>query len=186
MRVLVIDNYDSFTYNLVQYLGELGVEPVVARNDRLAPAEGAALKPDRLVISPGPGVPEDAGYSVEFVKTLGTEIPTLGVCLGHQAIAVAFGGRIARAPEPRHGKTSQIAHDGEGVLAGLPDPFTATRYHSLAVTEVPPILHVTAHSEDGVIQGVRHTDLPIEGVQFHPESIMTEVGRDLLANFVSD
>jgi anthranilate synthase component 2 len=170
------------------------VEPVVARNDKLTPAEGAALKPDRLVISPGPGVPEDAGYSVEFVKTLGTEIPTLGVCLGHQAIAVAFGGRIARAPEPRHGKTSQIAHDGEGVLAGLPDPFTATRYHdpftatryhSLAVTEVPPILNVTAHSEDGVIQGVRHTDLPIEGVQFHPESIMTEVGRDLLENFVS-
>ena len=186
MRVLVIDNYDSFTYNLVQYLGELGVEPVVARNDKLTPSEGAALKPDRLVISPGPGVPEEAGYSVEFVRTLGTEIPTLGVCLGHQAIAVAFGGRIARAPEPRHGKTSQIAHDGEGVLAGLPDPFTATRYHSLAVTEVPPTLDVTAHSEDGVIQGLRHTDLPIEGVQFHPESIMTEVGRDLLANFVSE
>ncbi|GMQ84604.1 MAG: aminodeoxychorismate/anthranilate synthase component II [Acidimicrobiia bacterium] len=184
MRVLVIDNYDSFTYNLVQYLGELGVEPVVARNDKLTPVQGAAMKPDRLVISPGPGVPEDAGYSVEFVRTLGTEIPTLGVCLGHQAIAVAFGGRIARAPEPRHGKTSRVSHDGEGVFAGLPDPFTATRYHSLAVTEVPPVLEVTARSEDGVIQGVRHTELPIEGVQFHPESIMTEVGKDLLANFV--
>ena len=184
MRVLVIDNYDSFTYNLVQYLGELGVEPVVARNDKLTPAQGAALQPDRLVISPGPGVPQDAGHSVDFAKTLGTEIPTLGVCLGHQAIVVAFGGTIGRAPQPRHGKTSQISHDGKGLLSGLPDPFVATRYHSLAVTEMPAVLEVTAHSEDGVIQGVRHTELPIEGVQFHPESIMTDVGKDLLANFV--
>jgi anthranilate synthase component 2 len=186
MRILVIDNYDSFTYNLVQYLGELGVEPVVARNDKLTPAEGAALQPDRLVISPGPGVPQDAGYSVDFIRTLGTEIPTLGVCLGHQAIVVAFGGTIGRAPEPRHGKTSEMSHDGKGLLTGLPNPFVATRYHSLAATEVPAVLEVTAHSEDGVIQGVRHTDLPIEGVQFHPESIMTDAGKDLLANFVSE
>jgi anthranilate synthase component 2 len=186
MRILVIDNYDSFTYNLVQYLGELGVEPVVARNDKLTPAEGAALQPDRLVISPGPGVPQDAGYAVEFIRTLGTEIPTLGVCLGHQAIVVAFGGTIGRAPEPRHGKTSEMSHDGKGLLTGLPNPFVATRYHSLAATEVPAVLEVTAHSEDGVIQGVRHTDLPIEGVQFHPESIMTDAGKDLLANFVSE
>jgi len=184
VRVLVIDNYDSFTYNLVQYLGELGVEPIVARNDKLTPAEGAALRPDRLVISPGPGVPKDAGHSVEFVRTLGAEVPTLGVCLGHQAIVVAFGGSIGRAPEPRHGKTSRISHDGKGVLTGLPDPFTATRYHSLAAFEVPSVLEVSARSEDGVIQGVRHTELPIEGVQFHPESIMTEVGKDLLANFI--
>ncbi len=186
MRILVIDNYDSFTYNLVQYLGELGVEPVVARNDKLTPAEGAALQPDRLVISPGPGVPQDAGYSVDFIRTLGTEIPTLGVCLGHQAIVVAFGGTIGRAPEPRHGKTSEMSHDGKGLLTGLPNPFVATRYHSLAATEVPAVLEVTAHSEDGVIQGVRHTDLPIEGVQFHPESIMTDAGKDLLANFVGE
>ena len=186
MRILVIDNYDSFTYNLVQYLGELGVEPVVARNDKLTPAEGAALQPDRLVISPGPGVPQDAGYSVDFIRTLGTEIPTLGVCLGHQAIVVAFGGTIGRAPEPRHGKTSEMSHDGKGLLTGLPNPFVATRYHSLAATQVPAVLEVTAHSEDGVIQGVRHTDLPIEGVQFHPESIMTDAGKDLLANFVSE
>jgi len=186
MKVLVIDNYDSFTYNLVQYLGELGVEPMVARNDRLTPAEGAALRPDRLVISPGPGVPEDAGHSVEFVTTLGTEIPTLGVCLGHQAIVVAFGGVIGRAPEPRHGKTSEMSHDGKGLLAGLPDPFVATRYHSLAATEVPDVLEVSARSEDGVIQGVRHTELPIEGVQFHPESIMTVSGKDLLRNFIGE
>ena len=182
----MIDNYDSFTYNLVQYLGELGVEPVVARNDKLTPAQGAALQPDRLVISPGPGVPQDAGYSVDFIRTLGTEIPTLGVCLGHQAIVVAFGGTIGRAPEPRHGKTSEMSHDGRGLLTGLPNPFVATRYHSLAATEVPAVLEVTAHSEDGVIQGVRHIDLPIEGVQFHPESIMTDAGKDLLANFVSE
>ena len=185
MKVLVIDNYDSFTYNLVQYLGELGVDPIVARNDQITPLEGSALKPDRLVISPGPGIPEDAGHSVEFVQTLGTEIPTLGVCLGHQAVVVAFGGRIGRAPEPRHGKTSLMTHDGGGVLRGLPNPFTATRYHSLAAVEIPDILEATVHSEDGVNQGVRHRELPVEGVQFHPESIMTEVGRDLLANFVN-
>ena len=184
MKVLVLDNYDSFTYNLVQYLGELGVEPIVVRNDQLTAAEGAALRPDRLVISPGPGIPQHAGNAIEFVRTLGSDIPTLGVCLGHQAVVVAFGGRLERAPEPRHGKTSEITHDGLGVLAGLPNPFTATRYHSLATVDIPDDLVVTAHSEDGVVQGVRHRDLPIEGVQFHPESIMTPAGKDLLANFV--
>ena len=185
MRVLVIDNYDSFTYNLVQYIGELEAEPIVARNDQMTPEEGLALEPDRLVISPGPGIPEDAGHSVAFIQTLGTEVPTLGVCLGHQAVVVAFGGRLDRAPEPRHGKTSEMSHDGQGVLTGLPNPFTATRYHSLATVDIPDELVVTARSEDGVIQGVRHRRLPIEGVQFHPESIMTEVGKGLLANFVN-
>jgi anthranilate synthase/aminodeoxychorismate synthase-like glutamine amidotransferase len=184
MKVLVIDNYDSFTFNLVQYLGELGAEPVVARNDELPPSAGAALEPDRLVISPGPGRPEDAGFSVEYVRTLGTEIPTLGVCLGHQAVVVAFGGTVARAPEPRHGKTSQITHDGRGVFTGLSNPFTATRYHSLASVDLPEQLEVTAHSEDGVVQAVRHTELPVTGVQFHPESIMTTEGKALLANFL--
>jgi anthranilate synthase component II len=185
MKVLVIDNYDSFTYNLVQYLGELGTEPIVARNDRITPAEAAALGPDRLVVSPGPGIPEDAGNSVALIQTIGREVPTLGVCLGHQAVVVAFGGTIARAPEPRHGKVSTMTHDGRGVLRGLPNPFQATRYHSLAAVELPDVLEATAHSEDGVNQGVRHRDLPIEGVQFHPESIMTSVGKDLLANFVA-
>lgn len=184
MRVLVIDNYDSFTYNLVQYLGELGADPIVYRNDVLSPAEGAALRPDLLVISPGPGRPEDAGYSVDYVRALGHRIPTLGVCLGHQAIAVAFGGTVGRAPEPRHGKTSQITHDDRGVFAGLPSPFTATRYHSLAAIELPDELTVTARSEDGVAQGIRHTKLPIEGVQFHPESVMTLEGKALLQNFL--
>ena len=184
MRVLVLDNYDSFTYNLVQYFGDLGAEPIVLRNDELPPAEGARLKPDRLVISPGPGRPDDTGYCVDYLNTIGTEIPTLGVCLGHQTIVTAFGGEVGRAPEPRHGKVSIIDHDGRGVFSGLPDPFEATRYHSLAATSVPDLLEVTARSEDGVVQAVRHRDLPIEGVQFHPESIMTTVGRDLLANFL--
>jgi len=184
MKVLVIDNYDSFTFNLVQYLGELGADPVVARNDELPPPDGAALEPDRLVISPGPGRPEDAGFSVEYIRTLGQEIPTLGVCLGHQAVAVAFGGVVDRAPEPRHGKTSPIIHDGRGLFAGLSNPFTATRYHSLASVELPEVLEVTAHSEDGVVQAIRHRELPIAGVQFHPESIMTTEGKALLANFL--
>ena len=185
MKVLVIDNYDSFTYNLVQYLGELGAEPVVVRNDELSPAEGAALQPDRLVISPGPGRPEDAGASIEFIRTFGSEVPTLGVCLGHQAIVTAFGGSIDRAPEPRHGKTSLIEHDGLGVFSGLPNPLTATRYHSLAASVIPETLEVTARSEDGVVQGVRHRHLPIEGVQFHPASVMTPEGMHLLENFLS-
>ena len=184
MRVLVLDNYDSFTYNLVQYFGDLGAEPIVIRNDELSPTEGARLQPDRLVISPGPGTPADAGYCVEYIRTIGSEIPTLGVCLGHQTIVAAFGGEVGRAPEPRHGKVSVIAHDGKGVFAGLPVPFEATRYHSLAATSIPDVLEVTATSEDGVVQAVRHRDLPIDGVQFHPESIMTVVGRDLLANFL--
>ncbi len=185
MKVLVVDNYDSFTYNLVQYFGELGAEPVVIRNDEMPPTAGAKLHPDRLVISPGPGTPDDTGYALEYLVTLGLEIPTLGVCLGHQAIVTAFGGTIGRAPEPRHGKVSLIAHDGKGVFSGLPDPFEATRYHSLVATSIPEELEVSARSEDGVIQGVRHRELPIEGVQFHPESIMTSAGKDLLANFLA-
>ncbi len=141
---------------------------------------------DRLVISPGPGRPEDAGNSIEFIRTLGTEIPTLGVCLGHQAIAVAFGGSVELAPEPRHGKVSAIIHDGRGLFRNLPNPFEATRYHSLATVDLPEVLEVSAHSEDGVVQGIRHRELPISGVQFHPESIMTTVGKELLANFLND
>ena len=185
MRVLVVDNYDSFTYNLVQYLGELGADPVVVRNDEMTPGESASLNPDRLVISPGPGRPEDAGFSIDFIRTFGAEVPTLGVCLGHQAIVVAFGGSIDRAPEPRHGKTSEIRHDGSGVFGGLPSPLVATRYHSLAASEVPSVLAVTARSEDGVVQGVRHRDLPVQGVQFHPESVMTPEGKNLLENFLA-
>jgi len=184
MKVLVVDNYDSFTFNLVQYLGELGADPLVVRNDAIKPEEAEDLAPDRLVISPGPGRPEDAGFSVEFVQRLGSTIPTLGVCLGHQAVAVAFGGSVDRAPEPRHGKTSPITHDGRGLFKDLPNPFVATRYHSLAVVDLPDELEVSARSEDGVIQAVRHRELPIAGVQFHPESILTESGKHLLANFL--
>jgi len=185
MRVLVIDNYDSFTFNLVQYLGELGADPVVIRNDVLPPEEAFdRFGPDRLVISPGPGIPEDAGFSIDFVKTLGERVPILGVCLGHQAIVVAFGGAVDVAPEPRHGKTSEISHDGRGVFHGLSNPFVATRYHSLAAVALPPELEVTATSEDGVVQAVRHRHLPVIGVQFHPESIMTTEGKRLLANFL--
>lgn len=185
MRVLVLDNYDSFTFNLVQYLGELGADPVVIRNDVMPPEEAfQEHAPERLVISPGPGVPEDAGFSVDFIKTLGDRIPTLGVCLGHQAIVAAYGGVIRRAPEIRHGKTSDISHDGHGLFEGLSNPFVATRYHSLAGFDLPPELEVSATSEDGVIQGVRHTSLPVYGVQFHPESIMTIEGKKLLANFL--
>ena len=185
MKVLVVDNYDSFTYNLVQYLGTLGADPMVVRNDVLAPGEAAAMGFERLVISPGPGRPEDAGFSIEYVRTLGTEIPTLGVCLGHQAIAVAYGGTVGRAPEPRHGKVSDITHDDYGVFAGLANPFVATRYHSLATIELPAELEAVAHSEDGVVQGLRHTELPVHGVQFHPESILTTEGMALLKNFLN-
>ncbi len=184
-RVLVIDNYDSFTYNLVQYLGELGAEPVVVRNDVLPPEEAAPLDVDCLLISPGPGRPEDAGYSVAYVETLGMRMPTLGVCLGHQAIAVAFGGKVDLAPEPKHGKTSTIRHDDTGLFADLENPFTATRYHSLATVDLPEALEACAWSEeDDVVQGLRHRMLPITGVQFHPESIMTTEGKALLANFL--
>jgi anthranilate synthase component 2 len=184
VRVLVVDNYDSFTFNLVQYLGELGAEPVVFRNDELTAVGVANDPPDGIVISPGPGRPEAAGVSMSLIRDLGPEIPTLGVCLGHQAIVAAFGGSVGAAPQPRHGKTSQINHDGLGVFAGLPDPLQATRYHSLAVDQLPDDLLATAHSEDGVVQGVRHCRHPIEGVQFHPESVMTPHGRELLANFL--
>ena len=184
MRVLVLDNYDSFTFNLVQYLGELGADPIVVRNDEVAPDEVHSLHPERLVISPGPGRPEDAGYSIEYITAFGSQIPTLGVCLGHQAVIVAFGGAVDRAPEIRHGKTSEIRHDGKGVFEGLSNPFTATRYHSLAAEIVPEVLEVCAWSEEGVVQGVRHRELPISGVQFHPESILTTEGKALLRNFL--
>lgn len=183
--MLIIDNYDSFTYNLAQYLGELGAQPLVYRNDVLPPSEGADLDPTHLVISPGPGRPETSGYSIEYLETLGSEIPTLGVCLGLQATVVAFGGSVGHAPEPRHGKTSPITHDGQGIYQGLTNPFDATRYHSLAAIDVPDVLIETAHSDDGVLQGVRHKELPIEAVQFHPESVMTSQGKALLANFLA-
>jgi len=186
MRVLILDNYDSFTYNLAQYIGELGAEPIVHRNDVMDAQAALALEPDRLVISPGPGRPEDAGFSVEYVTQLGPYVPTLGVCLGLQAAVVAFGGSVGLAPEPRHGKTSPISHDGQGVFEGLPNPFDATRYHSLAVVDLPDELEATAHSDDGVLQGVRHTEFPIQAVQFHPESIMTIQGKALLANFLAE
>jgi anthranilate synthase component 2 len=185
MKVLVLDNYDSFTYNLVQYLGELGAEPIVVRNDEVPPAQVHSLNPDRLVVSPGPGRPEDAGFSIEYITTLGPDIPTLGVCLGHQAVVVAFGGAVARAPEIRHGKTSEIRHDGRGVFEGLTNPFVATRYHSLAAETVPEVLEECAWSEEGVVQGVRHREYAITGVQFHPESILTTEGKALLGNFLA-
>ena len=186
MKVLILDNYDSFTYNLAQYVGELGAEPVVFRNDALTVDEARELEPDRLIVSPGPGRPEDAGRSIEFIQKLGPYVPTFGVCLGLQAAVVAFGGTVDLAPEPRHGKTSPISHDGKGVFGGLPNPFDATRYHSLAVVDLPDVFVATAHSDDGVLQGVRHSDLPIAAVQFHPESIMTVQGKALLVNFLDD
>lgn len=185
MKVLVLDNYDSFTHNLAQYLGELGAGPEVIRADAITAPEAEARSYDRIVISPGPGRPEDAGNSVEFVTHFAGKLPVLGVCLGHQAIVAAFGGSIELAPEPRHGKTSDIRHDGRGVFAGLSDPFEATRYHSLAAVTLPDELEACAWSEDDVIQGVRHRELPIHGVQFHPESVMTTEGKALLANFLS-
>ncbi len=184
--ILVIDNYDSFTYNLVQYLGEMGVEIKVARNDELTIAEILKMKPDHLMISPGPCSPKEAGISVDIIKKLGGKIPILGVCLGHQSIGYAYGGDIVRAKKLMHGKTSEISHDGKGVFVGMPNPFKATRYHSLAIKKetLPDCLVVTAQSEDGEIMGVRHKTLPVEGVQFHPESILTESGRILLRNFI--
>ena len=184
--ILVIDNYDSFTYNLVQYLGELGAEPQVVRNDAIDVAGVAALRPDGIVISPGPGTPDQAGVSLEVIRQLGADTPILGVCLGHQAIGQAFGGTVARAKAQMHGKTSEVRHDGHGVFAGLSNPFTATRYHSLVILQdsVPTHLEVTAWAEDGEIMGVRHRTRPIEGVQFHPESILTLEGKRLLGNFL--
>jgi len=186
-RVLVIDNYDSFVYNLVQYLGELGAEPLVHRHDDLSLAEIVALDPDAVLISPGPGRPEDAGLSNEVIRRFAGRRPVLGVCLGHQCIGQVYGGDVVRAPEIMHGKTSLIRHDGTGVFAGLPQPLEATRYHSLVVAResVPDDLVVTAWTDDGVVMGLRHRDHAVEGVQFHPESILTATGHDLLRNFLN-
>jgi len=185
MRVLLIDNYDSFTDNLVQYLGELGGEVLVRRNDEVSPEEVAELHPDRIVISPGPCTPNDAGVSLEVIEKAPTGVPVLGVCLGHQAIGQVYGGKVVRG-EPVHGKTAKIMHDGEGVYKGLPQGFEATRYHSLVIEpeSMPECLVITSRTGDGVIMGVRHKELPVEGVQFHPESVLTGDGKDLLKNFL--
>ena len=186
--LLMIDNYDSFTYNLVQYLGELGEDVRVYRNDQLSVAEIERLKPARIVISPGPCTPKEAGISVPTIEQVSGKIPILGVCLGHQSIGQAFGGRIVRAKQLMHGKTSMIHHDGKGVFRGLPSPFEATRYHSLVIERetLPDCLEITAWTDDGEIMGVRHKTLPVEGVQFHPESILTQHGHALLANFLRE
>jgi anthranilate synthase component II len=186
MRVLVIDNYDSFTYNLVQYLGELGAEVLVRRNDEVSTEEIPALHPDRIVVSPGPCTPNEAGVSLEVIEKAPEGVPVLGVCLGHQAIGQAYGGKVVRSKEPVHGKTARILHDGEGVYRELPQGFEATRYHSLVIEpeSVPECLMVTSWTEDGVIMGVRHKGLPVEGVQFHPESVLTGSGKSLLKNFL--
>jgi len=187
-RVVVVDNYDSFVYNLVQYLGELGAEPIVHRHDAVDLDALTGLEPDAVLVSPGPGRPEDAGVSNDAIRHFGERgVPVLGVCLGHQCIGQVFGGSVVRAPRVMHGKTSEITHDGEGVFAGISSPFTATRYHSLVVDResVPEALEITAESEDGLVMGLRHRELPIEGVQFHPESILTESGHDLLRNWLS-
>jgi anthranilate synthase/aminodeoxychorismate synthase-like glutamine amidotransferase len=185
VRVLVIDNYDSFVYNLAQYLGSLGAEPLVMRND-VPLDEMRAAHADALVVSPGPGRPEDAGNSIEAIKSLGEEMPVLGVCLGHQAIGAAYGGLIIRAEKLMHGKTSLVFHESQGVLAGLPNPFEAVRYHSLVIDNeaVPDQLEVTAATSDKVVMAVRHRELPIEGVQFHPEAVLTERGLKLIENFL--
>ena len=184
--IVVIDNYDSFTYNLVQYLQELGAEVEVYRNDRITVEGIAAREPGAIVISPGPKTPDDAGITLETVRAFSGRVPILGVCLGHQAIGQAFGGRVVRAPSLMHGKTSLIRHDGKTIFAGLPDPFAATRYHSLVVDpeSVPADLEVSARTEDGVVMGLRHRRHPTEGVQFHPESILTHEGKALLKNFL--
>ena len=183
----MIDNYDSFVYNLVQYLGELGADPVVHRHDAVTIEEAEALEPDAVLVSPGPGRPEDAGLSNEVIRRFAGEVPVLGVCLGHQCIGQVYGGDVVRAPAVMHGKTSLVRHDGSGVFAGLPDPFEATRYHSLVVdpATVPDDLVVTARTDDGVIMGLRHRRLDVQGVQFHPESILTAAGHDLLRNFLA-
>jgi len=191
--VFVLDNYDSFTYNLVQYLGELGAEVVVRRNDELSPEEVDALKPERMLLSPGPCTPREAGILIPLIRHMAGKVPILGVCLGHQAIGEAFGGQVVRARTLMHGKVSPVSHDGKGVFAGLPTPLTCTRYHSLIVQEesLPNDLVVTARATDSsseagktVIMGLRHRTLPIEGVQFHPESVLTEGGRQMIRNFL--
>jgi len=184
--ILLLDNYDSFTYNLAQYLGELGCEVEVHRNDKISVEEIARRKPERIVISPGPCTPAEAGISVELIRRLAGKFPILGVCLGHQAMGAAYGGKIVRAPTLFHGKTSPIEHDGKGIFRGLPQKFTATRYHSLIVDRksLPKELTVTAETADGTIMGMRHKKYKMEGVQFHPESVLTESGKRLLANFM--
>lgn len=184
LRILVVDNYDSFVFNLVQYLAQLGAEVDVRRNDAVTPEDARAY--DGVLLSPGPGIPEDAGVCMDIVRECAGAVPIFGVCLGHQAIAAAYGASVTRAPELLHGKTSQVLHHGVGVLAGLPSPFTATRYHSLAVdpSTVPDVLEVTGTTSSGVIMAVRHRDVAVEGVQFHPESVLTEGGHALLANWL--
>lgn len=184
--LLVIDNYDSFTYNLVQYFGELGADPVVRRNDAITPEEVEKLRPTRIVISPGPGTPADAGISKEVIQRMGKTTPILGVCLGHQCLAEVFGGKVVRAERLMHGKTSPIRHQGKGVFAGLSNPFEATRYHSLLVekSSVPACLEITADTAEGEIMGLQHREFPIHGVQFHPESILSREGKNLLRNFL--
>jgi anthranilate synthase component 2 len=186
-RVLVLDNYDSFVYNLVQYLGELGAEPIVHRSDALTMDEIVALDPDAVLVSPGPGRPSDAGLSNDVIRHFAGRRPVLGVCLGHQCIGEVFGGTVVRAPQVMHGKTSLIRHHGTGVFEGLPEPLEATRYHSLVVdrASVPPELEITAETDDGLVMGLRHREHDVEGVQFHPESILTTSGHDLLARFLS-
>jgi len=184
--LLVIDNYDSFTYNLVQYFGELGADPVVKRNDAITLEQMEALRPGRIVISPGPGTPAQAGISMEVIRRFGKSTPLLGVCLGHQCIGEVYGGKVVRADRLMHGKTSPIRHRGTGVFAGLPNPFEATRYHSLIVekSSVPACLQITADTAEGEIMGLEHREFPVHGVQFHPESILSREGKDLLANFL--
>jgi anthranilate synthase component 2 len=186
IRIVVLDNYDSFVYNLVQYLGELGADPIVFRHDAIDLDGVRALRPAGVLISPGPGRPEDAGVSMDLITEL-ADTPILGVCLGHQCIGQAFGGRVVRAAAVMHGKTSMVHHDGRGVMQGLPDPFQATRYHSLVVEpgSIPSVLEVSARAEDGTIMGLRHRERPVEGVQFHPESILTDHGHDMIANWLN-
>jgi anthranilate synthase/aminodeoxychorismate synthase-like glutamine amidotransferase len=185
VKLLLLDNYDSFTYNLAQYLGELGHGPVVKRNDEISVDEIAAMSPGHIVISPGPGRPEDAGITVELIRRVGERIPILGVCLGHQAIGHAFGGEVVRAPIAMHGKVSTVHHDGRGVFAGVTQRFVAGRYHSLVVTEPAPAdLEVSARTEDGIVMGLRHRRWPLHGVQFHPESVLTGEGKKILRNFL--
>ena len=185
--ILMIDNYDSFTYNLVQYLGVLGSEVLVRRNDKITLDEIEKMRPERIVISPGPGTPQSAGITIPIIERFHRKVPILGVCLGHQAIGASFGGRVVHAAQLMHGKTSEISHDGKTIFHDLPDPFTATRYHSLAVEResLPACLEISAEAEDGEIMGLRHREYPVEGIQFHPESILTNEGMRILANFLA-
>ncbi|MGA8160041.1 MAG: aminodeoxychorismate/anthranilate synthase component II [Acidobacteriaceae bacterium] len=184
--VFVLDNYDSFTFNLVQYMGELGADVVVRRNDELTPEQVEALHPDRIVLSPGPCTPQEAGISIDLIRHMAGKVPILGVCLGHQAIGAAFGGNVVRAPKLMHGKTSPVEHDGKTIFSGIASPMTCTRYHSLIVEEkgLPAELEISARTADGTIMGLRHRRFPVEGVQFHPESVLTEDGKTLIRNFL--